>query len=79
MSRREVYEVQPDSTVGGWRVVNSNGTCLKRTSTKCEAVRAGAERARNCAQGGWYRDPTPSTLRVRSADGRFDFERTYNS
>jgi hypothetical protein len=77
MTTREVYEVMPDHSVGGWRVVNSNGTCLKRTTTKRDAVRAGASRARACAEGSWARDPLDATLRVRDSNGRFDFERNY--
>ena len=70
----EVYEVMPDNEFGGWKVLNSNKTCLKRTRTKREAVRAGQERARARA-----RDFGPSRLSIRLADGRFDEQRNYTS
>lgn len=71
-ARREIYEVMPDRNNGGWKVINSNRTCLKRTLTKREAVTAGQERARNRA-----RDFGPSTLRIRDSFGRFQEERSY--
>lgn len=72
--KRKIYEVQPDRTLGGWKVV-SNGTCLKRTNTQREAIRAGAQRARNRAS-----DPdfgSDATLRIRTAGGQFSEEREY--
>ena len=70
----EVYEVLPDNTVGGWKVVNSNRTTLKRTATKREAVQAGVQRARARA-----RDFGPATLRIRNANGHFAETRSYPS
>ena len=64
--RRKVYEVQADRKVGGWKIV-SEGTCLKRTTTKKEAITAARERARNRAT-----DPdfgSNAELRVRNMNG----------
>ncbi len=69
----ETYEVMPDNEFGGWKVINSNRTCLKRTRTKREAVKAGQDRARARA-----RDFGPSRLSIRLADGRFDEQRNYS-
>ena len=72
--KRKIYEVMPDRIQGGWKVV-SNGTCLKRTATQLEAIKAGSLRARNRAS-----DPdfgSDATLRIRNASGQFGDERNY--
>lgn len=64
--RTKVYEVRPDPTKGGWRVVSEN-TCLKRASRKEDAILEGRERARRRAT-----DPdwgSNSELRVFNLDG----------
>ena len=74
---RETYTVRPRSE-GGWEVVNANGTCLKRTNNKKEAVSEGARRARNRTVDNDFRFGSPARLVVRLADGRrIDEERLY--
>ena len=78
MTRRETYTVRPRSD-GGWEVVNGNGTCLLRRSTKRDAVSAGAQRARNRTKDSTFRAAAPSRLVVKLADGRrIDEERFYS-
>ena len=73
MRNHRLYEVRSDKNVGGWKVVTGKGTCLKRATTRREAVSSGRAKARNAAADFGIN----TTFRVRNMDGTIAEERSF--
>lgn len=77
MRNHRLYEVKLESNreVGGWKIVTGKGNCVKRTTSRREAVTLARSKARVAAEDFGVN----TTLRVRNSDGTVSEERSYTA